>query len=85
MIFPPQERIDLLNELHNTHPAGFMRMKALARSYVWRPGLDKELCKQCTHCQSQRKLPPKSPLHLWEYPKQPCSRLHIDFAGPKYG
>ena len=87
VIVPPPGRIDLLNELHDTHP-GIVRMKALARSYVWWPGLDKELetlCKQCTHCQSQRKMPPKSPLHPWEYPKQPWSRLHIDFAGPKYG
>ena len=56
VIVPPQGRIDL-NELHDTHP-GIVRMKALACSYVWWPGLDKELetlCKQCMHCQSQRK------------------------------
>lgn len=87
VVIPPQGRKLLLDELHDTHP-GMVKMKALARSYLWWPGIDHDLetlCKECTNCQSLRKAPPKAPLHPWEYPTRPWSRLHIDYAGPKLG
>ena len=28
-----------------------------------------------------RSSPPAAPMHLWECPTQPWSRLHLDFAG----
>ena len=30
-------------------------------------------------------LPPKAPLHQWEYPSRPWTHLHIDHAGPLLG
>ena len=27
------------------------------------------------------KSPPKSPLHPWEWPSRPWSRIHVDFRG----
>lgn len=87
VIIPPQGRRYLLDELHDTHP-GIVRMKALARSYIWWPKIDQELeerAKKCNECQSRRKAPAQAPMHPWMWPTRPWSRLHIDFAGPKYG
>ncbi|XP_043063564.1 uncharacterized protein K02A2.6-like [Drosophila ficusphila] len=63
-------------------------MKALARSYVWWPGLDADIEKavsQCLACQHTRNFPPRSDVHHWESAKKPWSRLHIDFAGSFQG
>ena len=84
VIIPPQGREFIVNELHKTHP-GISRVKALARSYVWWPNMDKELenkVKHCGQCQVNRKAPPVAPLHPWEWPQEPWERLHLDYAGP---
>ena len=63
-------------------------MKALARSYVWWPGLDTDIVTKvqlCHHCQENRNSPAKAPLHPWEWPTQPWTRLHMDHAGPIHG
>ena len=63
-------------------------MKQVARSYVWWPGMDRELeemAKTCTPCQAQRKAPPKVPLAVWPWPSTPWERVHIDFLGPFLG
>ena len=76
-----------LSLLHEAHP-GMVRMKSLAWGYMWWPGMDKniELClKECTACQSSRKMPPPAPLHPWARPEKPWSRVHIDYARPFEG
>ena len=40
---------------------------------------------RCVACQSKRHSPAKAPLHPWEYPKRPWSRIHVDYAGPYQG
>ena len=63
-------------------------MKSLARSYIWWPGLDKEIeekVRMCTSCQEQQPMPAEAELHPWEYLSRPWSRLHMDFAGPFLG
>ena len=87
VVVPPQGRNYLIEELHDTHP-GISRMKALARSFVWWPAIDKDLearVRQCDSCQLHRKSPPMTCLHPWEWPQEPWSRIHIDFAGPFMG
>ena len=87
IIVPPQGRQPLLEELHNTH-LGASKMKALARCYIWWPGMDQEidnLVKSCSVCQESRPAPAIAPLHSWEWPTEPWSRLHLDFAGPFLG
>ena len=87
VVVPPQGRKQVLEELHLGHP-GISRMKSLARSYVWWPNLDKELetkVKTCGECQLNRKSPPAAPLHCWDWPERPWSRLHADYAGPFMG
>ena len=87
VVIPPPGRQPLLKELHQAHP-GVTKMKALARSYIWWPNMDTDietLVKTCTECQESRPSPPTAPLHPWEWPASPWSRLHIDFAGPYLG
>ena len=87
VVIPPQGREEVLNILHQSHP-GIVRMKSLARSYVWWPKMDSRLeekVKSCVTCQSHQKKPPSSPLHPWEWPGRPWSRVHVDYAGPFMG
>ena len=84
VVIPLAGRAHVLQLLHEGHP-GITRMKALARGVVWWPGMDSELeskVNECEACQANRKSPPKAPLHPWEWPSKPWSRLHIDHAGP---
>lgn len=39
----------------------------------------------CTKCQDSRLAPAAAPLHPWEWPLSPWSRLHLDYAGPFQG
>ena len=81
-MIPYKLRADILKELHSEH-IGACRMKALARSYVWWPGLDADLeaeVRQCSTCQSLRNLPPETPLHPWKYAGIPMQRVHVDCA-----
>ena len=87
VVIPPPGRKQLLEELHMGHP-GVGRMKSLARMFIWWPGIDatlEETVRQCAECQQNRSAPPKAPLHPWEWPSKPWSRLHVDFAGPVHG
>jgi hypothetical protein len=63
-------------------------MKALARSYVWWPTLDEDIGREvnnCNQCQLHHTTPAAAPLHPWEWPGHPWTRLHIDYAGPFKG
>ena len=84
MIIPPPLRRRIIEELHVGHP-GVVRMKAIARSYVWFPGIDEEIekhVKTCSQCAQNQQNPPECQLHNWRYPDAPLHRVHIDFAGP---
>ncbi|XP_058023902.1 uncharacterized protein K02A2.6-like, partial [Ahaetulla prasina] len=87
VVIPEKLRKNVLELLHEGHP-GIMRMKGLARSYVWWPLMDKEISDRvgkCQACQESRPLPPTAPIREWEKPQGPWSRIHIDFAGPFHG
>ena len=87
IIIPPQGREEVMNVLHETHP-GINRMKGLARSHVWWPKIDaalEERVKSCEVCQAHQKTPAAVPLHPWEWPSRPWSRVHVDYAGPFMG
>ena len=87
IVVPPEGREKVLELLHEGH-LGNTRMKVLARSYVWWPGIDQEIeeiVKACSSCQRTRHNPASAPLHPWEFPKQPWERLHADYAGPYEG
>ena len=87
VLVPLQGRKQVLTDLHSGHP-GVTKMKALARSLVWWPGIDAELesmVKQCAQCQQTRPAPAVAPLHPWQWPTRPWSRIHINYAGPMEG
>ena len=52
VLIPGKLRPKLLQELHRDHP-GVVRMKAIARSYMWWPGLDREIEQTAKGCQSR--------------------------------
>lgn len=87
VIIPCTLREKLLKELHRDHPGG-SRMKSVTQSYIWWPGIDKEieqLAKSCQSCQAVKGSPPVTPLHPWIWPARPWQRVHMDFAGPFEG
>ena len=87
VVVPERGRRMVLQLLHEGHP-GITRMKSLARSVVWWPGIDsaiEEAVKTCLSCQENAKSPPPASIHPWEWPSQPWSRIHIDYAGPFLG
>ena len=87
VVVPEEGRNKTLEILHDGHP-GITKMKLLARSVVWWPGIDSDIenkVKTCEMCALHQKSPPIAPLHPWEWPKTPWTRLHIDYAGPFIG
>ena len=87
VIIPAPGRECLLEELHECHH-GIVRMKSLARSYLWWPGLDRDIelkVHSCQTCQEHSKLPASANLHPWEWPGKAWYRLHIDYMGPFEG
>ncbi|XP_011883701.1 PREDICTED: uncharacterized protein K02A2.6-like, partial [Vollenhovia emeryi] len=84
VVIPYTLQKKLLQSLHETH-TGIVKMKGLARQYIWWPNMDKEIediAKSCTSCCASRPDPPSAPLHPWQFPEKPWQRLHIDLAGP---
>ncbi len=62
---------------------GVTRVKAIARSHFWWPGLDKDLDKltrSYLSCQTAKQASAKAPLHPWAWPTRPWQRIQIEFA-----
>ncbi|XP_014206406.1 uncharacterized protein K02A2.6-like [Copidosoma floridanum] len=84
LIVPKSLQPIFLKELHSGH-MGVVKMKALACSYIWWPRIDEEIekiTKQCELCSTHGPYPPRSELHVWDWPDAPNKRLHADFLGP---
>ena len=81
VIVPSELRGKILHELYEGHQ-GLVKMKALARSYVRWPKIDRDaeqLAGACFEC--LQKCPDPSPvLHSWDWPEQPWKRVHAEFA-----
>ncbi|KRX77155.1 Uncharacterized protein T4E_2115, partial [Trichinella pseudospiralis] len=43
------------------------------------------LVRTCELCQQSRASPPHAPVHKWESPRIPWTRIHVNLAGPIYG
>lgn len=84
IVIPKVLRQSILQEIHEGHP-GIVKMKQIARNYVWWETLDSDIeriCSECAACVSQRAQPAPAPLHSWPWPEEPWSRLNVDFLGP---
>ena len=85
VIIPTCQQARLLFELHITH-MGVVKMKSLAREYIWWPGINKEIesmAAKCTGCAKYKKKPAPVPLTHWPWATRPMERLHVDFGDYK--
>lgn len=83
-VIPKVLRNKILQELHMAH-FGIVKMKALARSYCWWPGITKDIENVCKNCVNYNKIkhnPAIVQVHAWEIPFE---RVHVDYAGPFMG
>ena len=58
-------------------------MKAVARSYVWWPGIDHDidqLVQSCSECAVHSNTMTKTVDHPWVRSYKPWQRIHVDFA-----
>ncbi|XP_031349119.1 uncharacterized protein K02A2.6-like isoform X1 [Photinus pyralis] len=84
VVVPTKFHDSILNELHITH-AGIVKMKSIARSYVWWPLIDADIervAKQCVICNKFKPNPPLAEVLAYKQAKQVFERIHVDFFGP---
>ena len=60
VLVPPKYKSKLLSELHQDY-SDISRMKAIARSHVWWPGLDSNIDTVVTSCEPYLFVQPSSP------------------------
>lgn len=87
VMIPHRLQAQILDELHAGH-IGIVKMKLLARSYVYWKNIDTDIehrVKSCRACRLEQNEPAKVPLHHWEEATAPWQRIHVDFAGPVAG
>ena len=87
VVIPQVLRRELLSKLHSVH-SGVVKMKALAPSFIWWPGLESDIenvTKTCKLYLENASNPPRATLHVWKWPDSPNRRLHADFLGPLSG
>lgn len=87
VVIPNSLRSAILKDLHTAH-LGIVKMKGLARSFIFWPGMDADIeriAQECNECAKYAHAQPAFKDHHWEYPKGPWERIHIDYAGPFAG
>lgn len=83
VVVPAMLQPDILRELHSSHQ-GIVQTKALARTKIWWPNINKnieEIIRKCHICQVNAPMP-KAVYNKWPTPTAPWQRIHVDFAGP---
>ncbi|BHF62749.1 hypothetical protein SprV_0200573500 [Sparganum proliferum] len=68
VVIPSSLRPTVLRQFHVAHP-GTSRMKSIARSFAYWPGIDgdiDDLVRRCSRCQQAAKLPPRQPPIPWQ-------------------
>nr|VZI10576.1 unnamed protein product [Spirometra erinaceieuropaei] len=70
VVIPSSLRPTALRQFHADHP-DTSRMKSVARSFAYRPGIDgdiDDLVRRCSRCQQAAKMPPLQPPVSWQLP-----------------
>ena len=81
---PEPGQATMLKLLHSSH-SDVVKMKTLARSYIWWPDIDvqiERIAQHCGQCVENTGQPTRAPLRPWLFPQEPWSRVHLDYAGP---
>ncbi|UYV63777.1 K02A2.6-like [Cordylochernes scorpioides] len=84
VVIPRKFRAKIKAELHQGH-LGVVKMKALARKFIWWPGIDREIeeiTRVCRECNINNHTLKQESVHRWESAPTPWYRVHLDFAGP---
>ncbi|UYV79997.1 K02A2.6-like [Cordylochernes scorpioides] len=84
VVIPRKFRAKIKAELHQGH-LGVVKMKALARNFIWWPGIDREIeeiTRVCRECNINSHTLKQESVHRWESAPTPWYRVHLDFAGP---
>ena len=84
IIVPEPGQATMMQLLHSSD-SGVVKMKALARSYIWWPGIDAQIeriAQHCGQCEENARQPTRAPLRPWLFPQEPWSCVHLDYAGP---
>uniref|UniRef100_A0A0K0FW90 RNA-directed DNA polymerase n=1 Tax=Strongyloides venezuelensis TaxID=75913 RepID=A0A0K0FW90_STRVS len=87
VVIPESLREKVLTLLHDGH-FGATKVKLLARSYCFWPGISESIelmTKGCESCQLYGDTKTNEDLHSWQKTEKPWQRVHIDFAGPFLG
>ena len=86
VIVPQELQSKVITMLHQSH-RGIVRMKTMARLYVWWPNIETSIetcCKACNIC-AVTATAPAANLSPWPITDNPWDRVHVDFAGPFLG
>jgi hypothetical protein len=81
LVVPSTLRLKILEEMHKTH-LGIVKMKSLARTYFWWPGITEDIeqmINKCQHCYLARPNPQKITKEKWPSSDIPWERVHVDF------
>ena len=87
VIIPKSLQELLFKDLHAEYQ-GMVKMKQLARRYMWWPNIDRDIeqiVRACEMCQENAKSPTSATTASSSWPMGPWKRLHLDFAGPFFG
>ena len=82
VVIPQSLQSQILDLLHIGH-FGMERMKQLARTAVYWPGIDAAIemaSRRCDSCGEHQNKPSKPTVHPWMLPEKPWSRVHLDHA-----
>lgn len=81
IVVPSSLRSTVLKSLHENH-TGIVRMKMIARSYVWWPNCDKDIEQYvytCSVCQQSLDVKKEIVNTSWPQALFPLDRIHLDF------
>jgi hypothetical protein len=84
LVIPASLQNQIIELAHESHQ-GIAKTKALLRSKVWFPNIDKmteEAVKKCLSCEVNDNRLMHEPLQMSNLPKAPWLKLSIDFCGP---